>query len=274
VWRFVWGRLIRDAASQALPLSQLGGMVLGARALSLAGVSGPFATASLVADLGLELAALIFYALLGLGLLWWLRPASSLIVPIAAGLVVMAVLSAAFVAVQVRGTGAIAGWLARRKGRWAEAGQQYALRLPWAMRQIHSRYGTLALAWLLHVVCWLLTGVQAWLTFRLMHLPVNFGAAIVIDSVSFALRAILFMVPSGIGVQEGAYVLLGALFGVGPQTALAVSIVRRGRDLVIAVPALVALQYWEGRQFWRHPAAASGGSEAAEPAPSEHQDAA
>src|ERR1700729_374686 len=34
---FCWGRLIRDAASEALPLSQVGGQVLGARALMMAG---------------------------------------------------------------------------------------------------------------------------------------------------------------------------------------------------------------------------------------------
>ena len=36
-WCFVWGRLVRDAASEALPFSQLGGFVLGARAASLGG---------------------------------------------------------------------------------------------------------------------------------------------------------------------------------------------------------------------------------------------
>jgi len=256
-WRFVWGRLVRDAASQALPLSQLGGMVLGARALAVSGVEGAFATASLVADVGVELTALIFYALLGLALLWWLRPASGLIAPIALGVVAMAALAAAFVAAQVRAGGLIGGWLARRAQRWSEASRQYAFSLPWAMRRIHRRYATLALALLLHVVCWMLTGVQAWLTFRLMHVRVGFGAALVIDSLAFGARGILFMVPSGIGVQEGAYVLLGAQFGVGPEVALAVSLARRGRDLVIAVPVLVALQYCEGRRLWRRPARGS-----------------
>ena len=40
VWAFIWGRLIRDAGSEVLPVSQMGGCVLGARAVALAGVPG------------------------------------------------------------------------------------------------------------------------------------------------------------------------------------------------------------------------------------------
>src|SRR5688572_28119753 len=41
----MWARLVRDAGSEALPLSQVGGYVLGARALTLAGVVGTLAAA-------------------------------------------------------------------------------------------------------------------------------------------------------------------------------------------------------------------------------------
>ena len=37
-WVFVWGRLVRDAGSEVLPISQIGGLVLGARAATLGGV--------------------------------------------------------------------------------------------------------------------------------------------------------------------------------------------------------------------------------------------
>ena len=40
---FIWGRLIRDAGGEALPFSQLGGFVLGARAATLCGVPGGLA---------------------------------------------------------------------------------------------------------------------------------------------------------------------------------------------------------------------------------------
>jgi putative membrane protein len=255
-WQFVWGRLIRDAASQALPLSQLGGMVLGARAFATAGVSAALATASLIVDIGMELAGLIFYALVGLALLCWLQPASRLIAPIAAVLAVMAVMAAAFAAVQVRGSGLVGGWLARLTSRWTGTHTQHAFGLPQAIRQIHAGVSNLALAWLVHLVCWVLTAVQMWLTLRLMDVPIGFGKVVVIDSLAFGIRAVAFMVPSGIGVQEGAFILLGGLFGVGAQTALALSLIRRGRDLVIAIPTLVGWQLQENGLFRRHRSAA------------------
>lgn len=251
IWPFVWGRLVRDSASQALPLPQLGGMVLGVRALAAAGVPAAFATASLIVDLGIETAALIAYAMVGFGLLCWLEPASTLVRPVAAGLAIMAVLVAAFLAFQARGSGLIGAWLSRFASGWSGSRARGGSGLPLAVRQIHARYSNLVLAWLAHLGCWLLTGLQMWITLRLMHFSVGLARAVVIDSLAFAMRAVAFIVPSGLGVQEGAFVLLGGAFGIGPQSALALSLIRRSRDLVIAVPVLLAWQMHEGGRIWR-----------------------
>jgi putative membrane protein len=246
VWPFVWGRLVRDSVSQALPLSQVGGMVFGARALTATGTAGPAATASLIVDIGIEMAGLVAYALLGLGLLAWLRPANRIVGPIAGVLVVLAVLAGAFFAVQARGSGVVGGWVARVAGVGQGTRARFQFGLPRAIEQIHARYANLALAGSVHLVCWVLTAVQLWLTLRFMASPVRFGGAIVIDSLAFAIRGAAFMVPGGLGVQEGAYVLLGSMFGVGAHDALALSLVRRARDLAIAVPTLIAWQLHEG----------------------------
>src|SRR3984893_10077115 len=57
LWVFLWGRLIRDAGSEVLPVSQMGGCVLGARAVALAGVPGTTAAATTMVDLTLEFLA-------------------------------------------------------------------------------------------------------------------------------------------------------------------------------------------------------------------------
>ena len=53
-WTFIWGRLLRDAGSELLPLSQVGGYVLGVRAVTLRGVGTAIAAASMVVDVTLE----------------------------------------------------------------------------------------------------------------------------------------------------------------------------------------------------------------------------
>ena len=68
-----------------------------------------------------------------------------------------------------------------------------------------------------------------------------------IDSLLVAIRGFAFVVPNALGVQEGAYIMLCGMFGVPPEVALALSLLRRGRDFTIGVPALLAWQILEGR---------------------------
>jgi hypothetical protein len=56
-------------------------------------------------------------------------------------------------------------------------------------------------------------------------------------------------VPVNAGVQEAGYAGLGAIFGVPPELSLAVSLVRRARDVVIGVPILLIWQYVEMRRL-------------------------
>jgi uncharacterized membrane protein YbhN (UPF0104 family) len=69
-----------------------------------------------------------------------------------------------------------------------------------------------------------------------------------IESLLFAIRNAAFMVPSGLGVQEGAYALLGPLFGLPPEAALALSLLKRARDVAIGVPVLLSWQILEGKR--------------------------
>jgi hypothetical protein len=54
-----------------------------------------------------------------------------------------------------------------------------------------------------------------------------------------------------VGVQEGAYIILGAAFGLTPEMALALSLLKRARDLAIGLPALGVWQAEEGGRLWR-----------------------
>src|SRR2546421_547394 len=71
--------------------------------------------------------------------------------------------------------------------------------------------------------------------------------ALVMDRLVGAIRAVVFLVPGALGVQEGGYVLLCALFGLPPGAALALSLARRGRAVLIAAPVLLSWEWREGR---------------------------
>jgi hypothetical protein len=84
-----------------------------------------------------------------------------------------------------------------------------------------------------------------------------------LESLLYAIRTAAFVVPNAVGVQEGAYILLGAGFGLTPEMSLALSLLKRARDLVIGLPAIGVWQALEGgrlvRRFQRSPEAAKAG---------------
>jgi putative membrane protein len=240
--RFIWARLVRDAAAETLPFSQIGGFVLGIRALRLAGPAVLRGMLSMSVDLIIELGAKLPYVLAGVGVLIALAPGSDLMRPLGFGLA----LTAAAVAAPI---------LARRRlGQLLERLIRKALErlpLPASFRQLHlhgdlntvldellrhrSRLGT---AFALHLLCWFLGAAELWLIFALLGRPLTLAQALVIDSVVAGLRTFVFMVPVAAGVQEASYVLACAVFGIAPAGAVAASLARRARDLTLGALTL------------------------------------
>ena len=253
--KVIWARLVRDSGSEALPLSPVGGAVLGARALALAGVPGALAAASTIVDLTLEFVAQLAYTALGLAWFVRLQPDSRVALPVLLGLAVAAVGAAAFFVVQRRGLDYF-DRIARILGRgWAERGAAGAAALHAALAGIYRRRLRLALSFALHLGCWIVSAGEMWLALRLAGKPLPFGAVLAIESLLSAIRTAAFVVPQGVGVQEGAYIVLGAAFGLTPEMALALSLLKRARDLAIGLPAIGAWQTIETRRLWRRRAA-------------------
>jgi glycosyltransferase 2 family protein len=250
---FCWGRLIRDAASEALPLAQVGGQVLGARALMMAGADGIFAGVSTIVDVTIEAMMQIAYAAIGLGLLASSHRGQGLILPLAGGAALMGTI--VIVALAVLGTAPA----------WAEARLlRVVQRLPFLggradragellveLRVIFSAPGRLALAAIVHLGCWAVTGLETWIMLRLMGTDATLTDGIIIDSLLAALRSFAFFIPNALGVQEGGYIMLCGLFGIPADIGLALSLTRRARDLAIGLPALFVWQAAEGRLLLR-----------------------
>jgi putative membrane protein len=250
-WIFVWGRLMRDAGAEVLPLSQLGGGILGVRAVSLAGVTGAVATASTIADLTLEFFAKIAYTALGLVLLVNLRPDLQLAVPITIGVAVAGLIALAFVVVQRHGFD-LFDRFARALGRgWADRTASEVASVHTELAQIYKRKTGVSGGFLLHLMCWVASAIEIWIALRLAGTPLDFSAVIVIESLLYAIRTVAFAIPNAVGVQEGAYIVLGAAFGLTPEMGLALSLLKRARDLAIGLPALGAWQAVEGGRLWR-----------------------
>jgi putative membrane protein len=247
-WKFMWARFVRESAAEVLPFSQLGGFVIGARALNLSGVRALPVSVSMLLDLVLELAAKLPYVLAGLLLLLFVKPDGDLSRGAMAGVAFTIVLLAFLVFFRARirdGLERAAAGLARR---WPALGLGGEADIRPMFEALVARDGRLLQAFITHVVCWSLGAFETWVMLRLIGVAVTPAEALMIDSLVSGLRTFGFVVPAALGVQEGAYVLVCALFGIAPAEAVALSLVRRARELGIGIPGLAAWQGMEGRR--------------------------
>ena len=240
---------MRDAGSDLLPVSSLGGDLMGARVAVLGGVTPILALASTVVDVTLEVAAQLLFTLLGLALLAALPLTTVLAGPTLVGLALAAPLLAGFVAAQRIGLFLLLerfGDRLARRWRWPALagadGLHAAIGALWRAR------GRLAANLALHLIGWIASSCEAWLGLLLLGATPGVIAVLVIESLAYALRSAAFVVPGALGVQEGGYVVLGPLFGLAPETMLALSLLKRARDLVMGAPALLVWQWREARR--------------------------
>ncbi len=245
----IWARMVRDAASEALPFSQVGGMILGVRAAALFGMPTRLSVASMIVDVTTELIGHLLYV--GFGLLLLLMrgaqsaPAQAFERTALVGLVVVAIGGIAFLAMQRHGLSWISGKLA---GRIFPASAAYMSGLAAELREIHRAPLRIALSACIHFCGWTVAALTMWVAFRLIGVRVDISAVISLESLVYAARSLAFFVPNALGVQEAAYTLLAPMVGIGKEYALAVSLLRRARDVAVGIPILLVYQLIEGRR--------------------------
>jgi putative membrane protein len=247
---FIWARLLREAAADVLPFSQVGGLLVGARAVIAGGVAEHAALASTIVDLTAEIAAQIFYTMLGIGLIAVRLnavDAGSVMWPALGGLALLFAAGAG----SVLGQRPVVSAIGRAARRWLPDSIARADAVSRAVEEIYRRPGRIAAAVALHVVGWIGGAGASWIALRLMGADIPLWEVLAVESLMYALRNLGFALPGGLGVQEASYVLLGPLFGIHASDALALSLLRRARDLVIGVPVLIVWQAREGRSLLR-----------------------
>ena len=251
VWVATAARLLRDAGGELLPISPAGGAVMGARALILAHVPGVAAFASVVVDLTTELFAQLGFTALGIAVLLQGGWAPRLGTPALAGLAIAAAAAAGFVLAQRAGMFRMLERFTRRIMLPREApALPHEFGTHEMIHETYRRRSGIVIGFLGHFIAWLATSLEAWLALMFIGAPLPLAAVLALESLIYALRSAAFFVPSGLGVQEGGYVVLGAFFGLGPESALALSLVKRARELTIGLPTLIVWQALEAR-FWR-----------------------
>jgi putative membrane protein len=240
---YVWVRWLRDGLDSIVPVLPISGELISIRLLALRGVA--YADAGTVVDLTAELLTQAVFAAVGLALLHLGHPRARDQLWIALGIVAMAMQYMGFMLAQRKGLFRLIqhpfDWLRRRKPGASNAPAFHALHE--RILTLYRARGAFVGCLLLHLVAWFISGLESWLGLQFMHQPRSVADVLALESLVFAIRSVAFFIPLGAGIQEGGYVLIGSLLGIPAPLALAVALLRRGRDLCIGVPALL---FWQG----------------------------
>jgi len=248
---FVWGRAIRECAGELLPFSQIGGIVVGARALTLRGLDGSLAFASSIVDVTIEMVAQIIFVLAGLVFLLTVArhaPANAALTKsVVVGLIAATVSAVLFFLLQRQGLAAMARW----SGRFFPKAGVWLGELHQSLAGVHASPARLAMSLGMHLCGWIGTALWAWLALYLIGRPIPFPFVFTIEAILCAIRSAAIVVPGAIGVQEASYALIGPLLGLAPPVAIALSLLKRARDVAIGLPVLLTWQFVESGRVWK-----------------------
>ncbi len=245
----VWAR---EAVNGLLPVARIGGEVVTARMMMWQGVRPNVAVASLVVDMSLSIASQFLFTMIGLALLVRISSDSALIQQAALGVAVSLPILTALYLAQRQGLFGLLGKIWRKL-----AGESWSVlvdnarRLDRRVAGMYRRRDRAISCTLWQLAGWIAGGGEIWLALHFLGVQVSFLDALMIEALAQALSSAAFLVPGAIGVQEGGFLLFGALVGLTPEIALALALMRRARDLILFVPALLVWQWMEGRRLFR-----------------------
>jgi putative membrane protein len=249
VWQLFRARWLREAVNSLLPTASLGGAVAGARLLTRDGrIDAATAGAAAAADITGEAIAQILFLLCGLGLAASVKHAPLSPLWLAAALAPPLCIVGALVGAQALG---VAGWIESTAARLLPARLAAHLAgLQTSLAAIYHQRGRVAADIALNFAGWSLGAAEVWLLLRPLHQDVSWRQAYAIESLGVVARSLGFAVPGGLAAQETGFVLACALFGIPHGAGLALSLLKRARELMVGVAGVLYWQ-WLERGLWR-----------------------
>ncbi len=241
----VQGRWIAEAINHLLPVIQIGGDVVRARLAYRAAlrqgisITGTAVAAGLVADVSAALAAQVMWIACGFLQLWSRGDLGGAAAGF--GMLLTAVPLAVLLIVQRREILHGATSLLNRAdiGHFLQAVAAAGMEFTEQLSGLYRRRGAVArdVAW--HLAASAFRIGETWSALWLLGHSVSLADAMLIDVMAGAAHSLAFLIPGGLGVEEGGILLICNLVGVAPHLALALAVMKRARDLALGLPALV-----------------------------------
>lgn len=261
-WFTAYATWIGFSINWLLPVGQVGGEVARARMVIKRKFPSSGAIATVIGDQTLQIATQAVYALIGLLLFVYVQVETdtthvSLLVYVLLGFLLFGVASAGFYWLQHAGLFQLFVRMARKfsfliPGNSSPSSwEEQASALDGALKAMYRRRDRLTIAALWRFAFRITAAGETWLALKFLGHPVTISEALILESIGQAIRSAAFVIPGGLGAQEGGIMLIGAALGLPPDVALASSLCKRVRELVLGVPGLIAWQLEESRHVLR-----------------------
>jgi putative membrane protein len=244
-----WVTAVREAVDRLLPVASVGGGVVGVRLLRWRGLATVPVSATVIVEMVTTLVTVYLFTGLGLLLLvefdatgrdyHRLLLAFTLTLPVPVATVLLLRFGSAF--------GRLQKFLRPMVGESITSEQ--AQSLDHELRACLRRGRRLLASGALQFAALTSGCFEIWFTLRLFGHPVSWATALVLESMTQAVRHLAFVVPAGLGVQEAGLVIFGHAFGISGELALAVSMAKRIREVLCGLPALMSWQWSESRRI-------------------------
>ncbi len=249
----VIGMWVGYSVATLLPTASIGDEVVKARMLIHRGIRGVDASASVVLDKTVQAVSLLLWGLIGIVALVWMAASEKFVIAALVGSALLAAGIGGFIAVQHAGA---FGFFAKFFARLRPSGDHRELvndagEVDAVIRALYRNPGRFALSCGVRLAGRIVMTAEILVAAYLMGHPLTLVDAVMLRSLSMALRGAAFVVPNGLGVQEGSFIVLGALVGLSPEVMLALSLASRARELIVSVPGVLVWQHAEGRALWR-----------------------
>ena len=228
------------AINALLPVATIGGEIAKARLLILWGRDGIDASASVMVDKAVQALALIPWAIIGTGLMLYLAMDNKLALYISLGTLFLTINILVFMFLQHKGmfafTAKLIGKFNSSEG-WGRITDN-AHSVDDVVREIYGNKKRFGASVFWRTIGLIASTGEVWLACYLLGYPISLLEAVMLKSLTSIITDVAFVIPNGYGVQEGGFMVIGALVGLSPEVGLTVSLAIRLREVVFDVPGL------------------------------------
>ncbi len=258
--KLFWMRWVGESVSTLVPSAAVGGDVVRARLAAIDGAPLSISAASVIVDVTLGVFTQAGFTLLGLLLIVDATGQKNFVGPTLLGTLIALLAFAGFYFVQRLGMFRFLGLIIARLANSPEWQSlvQSGETLDRTIRALYTRRRGVVLCCAWTTVSLVGGSGEIWIALHALGLQATLVNAVILQSMVLTIRSVAFPVPGGLGVQEGGYLVVGNLLGIPGETAFALSLIARVRELALGIPGLITWQWIEGSRLVRARLAGAG----------------